>query len=255
MKYTNIIEEFTWSYSRIKQYENCPYGFLLKYIKKIPPCRHFFSDYGSYVHSIIQEYLIGNLRKEELPLYYLSNFYSNINERAPSQSIFSKYFNQGLSYFKNIVLPNGNILGVEKEVLFKLDNFDFIAFIDIVLQNDGIIIVDNKSRNLKPRSGKKKPTKSDIELDNYLRQLYIYSIPIFEQYGCYPKSLVFNCFRNKEIITESFSEEVFENTKNWAKQTINNILHESEWNPNISWFKCRYLCDCNYQCDYWKMFN
>lgn len=78
MKYSHIIDEMTWSYSRITAYEDCPYRFYLKYIKKIKGVRHFFSDYGSFMHLIIQKFLTGELKKSELVGYYLTNAYATI---------------------------------------------------------------------------------------------------------------------------------------------------------------------------------
>ena len=51
--------------------------------------------------------------------------------------------------------------------------------IDLVGRSDtgGLVIVDHKSRALKPRSKRKKPTKTNQELDEYLRQLYLYAVP------------------------------------------------------------------------------
>ena len=71
MKYSNIISDFTWSYSRINQFEMCPYAFLLNYIKHTPKKPLFFSDYGSFIHKLIEQYLNGELKKDELAGEYL----------------------------------------------------------------------------------------------------------------------------------------------------------------------------------------
>lgn len=255
MQYSHIIDDMTWSYSRITAYEDCPYRFYLKYIKKTRGVRHFFSDYGSFMHLIIQKYLTGELKKEELVGYYLANFRQNVIGKAPSQSIFANYFQQGLEYLKNIAPINEKIIGVEKEVVFDLNGKDFVGYIDKVSENNGLIITDNKSRTLKPRSKRKKPTKTDKELDNYLRQLYIYSIPIEKEYNELPKKLKFNCFRAQTEITEEFNIDTYEQTKKWAIDTIKTITNEEKWKPNIDWFRCKYLCDVCNECEYYQMFG
>lgn len=255
MNYSHIIDEMTWSYSRITAYEDCPYRFYLKYIKKIKGVRHFFSDYGSFMHLIIQKFLTGELKKNELVGYYLVNFRKNVIAKAPSQNIFNNYFNQGIEYLKNIELPDDEIIGVEKEVSFQVGGKDFIGYIDEVSTSDGIKITDNKSRALKPRSKRKKPTKTDEELDKYLRQLYIYSIPIECEFKELPKWLSFNCFRTQTIITEPFDNEAFERTKKWALVTIETISKEEKWKPNIEWFRCKNLCDVCNECEYYQMFG
>ena len=205
MNYSNIISDFTWSYSRIKQFEMCPYGFLLRYIKMVPRKNLFFSDYGTFIHKIIEKYLRGELDRKSLYSYYLANFRQSVTGRAPNRDIFKTYFEQGLRYMADINFPYPHPAAVEERVDFSIEDKAFTGIIDCVaVDNGGVIILDNKSRVLKPRSSKSRPTKSDIELDSYLRQLYIYSIPVREQYGSDPVRLEFNCFRSGDIISEKF---------------------------------------------------
>lgn len=254
MKYTNIIDTFTWSYSRITQFENCKYCFLLKYIKSVKSeKRNFFSDYGKFMHLIIQKYLNGELKREELTGYYLTKYRKSIAGRAPTRSIFNNYFSQGLIYLHNIEPKNGNIIAVEKEVSFNIADKNFIGFIDVVSDENGIILTDNKSRALKKRTNGKKQTKSDKELDNYLKQLYIYSVAIKQELGVLPSFLRFNCFRTNTIITEPFNVDAYEEAKRWALNLIEKISDESDWNPNIDYFKCTYLCDCSDACEYYQL--
>ncbi|MBO5037710.1 MAG: PD-(D/E)XK nuclease family protein [Clostridia bacterium] len=256
MNYSHITDSMTWSYSRITSYEDCPYKFFLKYIRNISGRRHFFSDYGSFMHLIIQKYLDKELTKQELPDYYLLNFKTNVIGKAPNKNIFHNYFSQGLEYLKNIEEENHEILGVEKEISFNIADKIFIGYIDKVSKaEDGIIITDNKSRALSPRSEKSKPTKQDQELDKYLRQLYLYSIAVEDEFGIPPTRLVFNCFRIQTHISEPFVPENYEKTKDWALGSIKKISEESEWKPNIEWFKCKYLCDVCDNCEYFQMFG
>lgn len=255
MNCSHIIGDMTWSYSRITTYENCPYCFYLKYIKKAKGIRHFFSDYGSFMHLIIQKYLDKELSKDELVGYYLTNFRKNVVGKAPNKSIFLNYFNQGIEYLKNIEEPTEEVIGIEKEVKFNIEDKEFIGYIDKVTVGDGIRITDNKSRALKPRTKRKKPTKTDEELDKYLRQLYIYSISIYDEYKKFPKWLTFNCFRTLTEINEPFKEESFEETKKWALDTIEAITNEEQWKPNIEWFKCQNLCDMCKECEYIQMYG
>lgn len=257
MNYSYIINDdaWVWSYSRITAFEDCPYGFFLKYIKKQKGVRHFFSDYGSFMHLIIQKFLTGELKREDLVGYYLTNFRKNVIGKAPSQSIFQNYFQQGLEYLKSFQPKDEQILGVEKEVSFCLDGKNFIGYIDKVSDCDGIIITDNKSRALKPRSNRKKPTKTDEDLDSYLKQLYLYSIPIEEEFGEVPSFLCFNCFRTQTEIVEPFDKVSYEKTKTWALDTIEAISKEENFNPNIEVFRCQNLCDMCDECEYYRMFK
>lgn len=256
MKCSHIISGMTWSYSRIMAYEDCPYKFYLKYIYGLKGNRQFFSDYGSFMHLIIEKYMNGELNKGDLVGYYLTNFRRYVVGTAPNRTIFTNYFNQGMDYLKNIKSISEEVLGVEKEISFTISDKNFVGYIDLVSKNgNDIYITDNKSRALKKRGTRKKPTKSDKELDEYLRQLYLYSISVQNEYGVLPKELRFNCFRINDLITEPFNVEDYESTKKWAINSIEKITEESDWNPNIDYFKCSYLCDCNIHCEYFQMFG
>ena len=253
MKYTNILSEMTWSYSRIKSFESCPYGFFLKYIKKLKSGRQFFSDYGSFIHSIIEQYLLGLMKKDELVPYYLARFKRAVG-KPPSPAIFKTYFTQGHAYLETIDFPHQEVMGVERKMEFEIDGKPFVGVLDYETKDEDILSIgDNKSRTLKERSGRKKPTKTDIELDEYFRQLYLYSIPFKERYGRYPNFLEFNCFRIKKIICEPFDEKKLKEAKAWASEMVNRILQNEDWEPRVDYWKCRYLCDQNKNCEYFQM--
>lgn len=253
MNYSNIISEMTWSFSRIKAFEDCPYGFFLKYIVQTKPIRQFFASYGSLMHSILEQYLLEMLQKEELVPYYLSRFKMAVG-RPPSPGIFRTYFEQGYDYLSEIQFPHKNILGVERKVLFNIDELPFVGILDYEANDDGVLVLgDHKSRTLKQRSGRTKPTKTDIELDDYYKQLYTYCIPFFEKHGRYPDVLEFNCFRSKQVISEPFSLMKLNDTKEWAKSTIDRIINNEDWSPKIDYWKCRYICDQHENCEYYQM--
>ncbi len=254
MNYSNIISDFTWSYSRISQFELCPYGFLLRYVKKAEEKSMFFSDYGSFMHKLIEQYLRGFLEKEDLAGAYLSGFKRNVRGKPPNDKVFRSYFEQGYDYLSHIDFPYMSPLGVEQRVDFQVGCKPFTGVIDCVAMDNGkLVILDNKSRTLKPRSGRKKPTVSDRELDAYLRQLYLYSIPIEQSYHTYPVRLEFNCFRTGQLISEPFRPEEFEKTKAWALGSIDTITGNEDWSPKIDYWKCKYICGLSDDCCYFQM--
>ena len=255
MNYSLIIsdEDFVWSYSRIKSFEDCPYGWLLKYIKRLKGKEQFFSQYGSFNHLIHELYYSGDLTESETADYYLFNFTDFVTAKAPSLKIYEKYFKAGANYWKNFSDRRDDVVGVEEEVEFTLDGKKFTGFVDLVRQNDKLSIVDHKSRDLKPRSGKSKPTASDKELDAYFRQLYLYSVPIAEKFSQNIEELSFNCFKENLIIKELFDEHKFEEAKQWALDNIQKITNNEEWKPKLDWFKCKYICDMSDECEYFEM--
>ena len=113
-------------------------------------------------------------------------------------------------------------------------------------------IVDNKSRDLKPRSKRSKPTLKDKELDEMLKQLYIYSEAVKQEYGKYPISLCFNCFKSGVFIEEPFVENTHKEVLNWYEGQIDKIKKSEDFYPSIDFFMCKYLCGVQDECCYYK---
>ena len=127
----------------------------------------------------------------------------------------------------------------------------FDGEIQIVEDEHGkLYITDHKSRALKPRSNRKKPTLGDIELDKYLRQLYIYASAVYQMYGRYPDYLEFNCFRTGTWICEPFKEERLDEVEVWATKLIDEITATNDWHANLDFWFCKQLCDVATECEY-----
>ena len=56
VNYAPLIDDMVWSYSRIKAFEDCPYRWYLKYIKKFHGKDMFFSSYGTFMHNFTDAY-------------------------------------------------------------------------------------------------------------------------------------------------------------------------------------------------------
>lgn len=254
--YRYLIDQMTWSYSRISSFHTCPYQFYLKYIQLEDEAPMFFSEYGSFLHKLIAQFCSGEKSRTEIVSSYIHDFQSEICGTAPNRSLFVKYFLQGLRYLQTLELPIEHILSVEQHVDFEVDGYPFTGYVDIVgVGNGEFSILDHKSHDLKPRSGRSKPTKSDKELEVYLRQLYLYSIPIHRQYSAWPDSLIFNCYRTGVCIRKPFCHPDLEATKKWAVSSIHEIRRTQKWIPNLDYFKCRYLCGVSHSCEYFQLWG
>lgn len=244
-----------WSYSRITTFEDCPYRFFLKYIKLMPSVRKFFASYGSFMHGLLEHYAQGKLARAELLPYYLSHFLQAVPQKAPSSKVFANYFKQGADYLGGVLNLPAQMLASEKNYEFSIGSRRFVGIVDLVCDDGGLCIVDHKSHDLKPRSRRSKPTKQDTELDRYLRQLYLYSIPVEQEFGKTPSHLCFNCFRQQRFIQEPFREEQREKAISWALDTIDQIERTEEWAPNIEPFKCRHICDVEHCCEWAQLYG
>lgn len=255
--YRPLIEDMVWSYSRIKAFSDCPYRWYLKYIylPKLEKKEQFFASYGSFMHYLLSEFYGGKKSVGEIRLEYLLKFQAQVLGYAPSHKIFQNYFNDGREYLNFLKPTENKVLSVEEEFETTICGLPFVGYIDLLEETaEGeLILIDHKSRALKPRSKRKKPTKLDAELDDYLRQLYVYSAAIRQKYGRYPAYLAFNCFRKQDLIVEPFRNEKYQETMNWLVHEVEEIKACSQFYPDLDYFKCRHLCEMRDHCEYLEL--
>lgn len=256
-KYSYLITQMTWSYSRLRCFEQCPYRFLMSYIYPADEEPQFYAEYGLFVHRLLADFFSGKIKPEALITKYITGFYQEIKPPAPSPEIGQKFFGQGLQYMQNLQHKDASyeVVGVEQEISFHLYGYRFKGFIDLLLrdQEGRLIIVDHKSHPLKQRSGRKKPTKSDQELDEYLRQLYLYSLWAIQEMNEEPAKLVFNCYRTGEVIEEVFDSRKMDEAMIWARDLIRRIEAEEDYNPMLEYFPCKYICPVHDECEYYEL--
>jgi RecB family exonuclease len=251
ISYRPLIEDMVWSYSRIETYNDCPYRFFLRYIRGYEDCDKFYATYGSFMHKILERFYKKELSKNEMVQTFLLDFSKEVRGFRPEEKTVQKYIQDGCAYLREFEPLPFNMIDVEKRVEFSIGKYKFVGFIDYLGEKDGgLYIVDNKSRNLKPRTKKSKPTLNDKELDQMLRQLYLYSVAVEQQYGELPEALCFNCFRTNTFIKEQFDIQKYEETKKWAIECIEKILETDEFVANQKYFSCTYICGVNDHCEY-----
>lgn len=203
VNYAPLIDDMVWSYSRIKAFEDCPYRWYLKYIKKFHGKDMFFSSYGTFMHKLIELYHKGEKTPRQIVDMYLQDFKTEVVGRAPNRKVFSSYFTGGLQYLKALQPFPYGMVGVEKKVDFVINGIPFVGYIDFLGEKDGdLYVVDNKSRILKPRSSRAKPTKADEELDAYIQT----------HFSIFPPSLCFDILKEIAFRFKWYTDIVAEPT-------------------------------------------
>lgn len=247
-------EKTIWSYSRLTAFEDCPYRFYIMYILGIKEnVRQFYSGFGLLMHGLLADFYSGRLEREQLVPQFLLRYRQDVPP-APSDAVFDSYFHQGMECLKRADLKREKELGVEKHVLFQVGSYPFQGYIDRLCEIDGALhIVDHKSHKLKPYSGKLNKTSADRELDRYLRQLYLYAIPVKKLCGRYPDYLTFNCFRSGRIVSVPFDPCQLARVEDWAVDTIEYIKRCDAWPPSLDYFKCNFICGFNDACEYFEL--
>lgn len=252
------LDKMVWSFSRVNSFKQCSYQWYLHYIEEHEGIPNAFAQFGTICHQTIEKYLKGELDMFTVSQYYQDNYPEIVTCDFPANKyvdLGEKAYNAGLDYFNNINFDfdRYEILGVEKELNFKVGKYPFKGYADAVFRDretNEIILCDQKTASFKYlKNGEISSTNGDHFLA-FLRQEYLYCIPLIEEYGKVDY-LSWNMIRDKRIIKEPFNEAEFIEAKEWAKFIIEKIENEVLWLPNKEKsYYCNTLCDIRGCCLY-----
>lgn len=257
-----IIDGFKhWSFSRLSAFYQCKKEWHENYVLHPGESEGgAFAEYGSLNHEIFEKYKKGELAVWDCLQYYEDHYGEFVTHDFPmlkNGDMGKKYYDDGVALWEQFsgLLEDHETLGVEKEVFFQIGNYDFIGYIDLLTRDpvtNGLVLTDHKSKNLKIlKSGK--ISKSDLHsFDTLKKQLYLYSKPIIEEYGEEPTTLQWNLFRLRQIYSIPWDRNEYEETLQWATDTIHLIEEEEEWAASPDFFYCRNLCDARGWCDEYR---
>ena len=248
-----------YSFSKLNSFHGCKYGYKLTYIDKIRGSGNGFSDLGSYVHSILEDYLNGEIEQFEMVSKFEEDFDENVPDgvelkisKTFSRDLTTSYKTQCAEFLDEFEGFDGyDVVGVEEnfDVLFQIKDkvLQLSGFIDAVIQDkDGeIVIVDFKSKS---------KFKGKDEIKEYARQLYMYSIWIKHKYGKFPKELWFVQFRINHTEKIIFKEEDFAEMLDWIYNTAEEIDTEQFYEPSCDEFFANNLCGHSQYCPYAKLY-
>ena len=243
--YGNILNKFSWSYSKLNSYCTCPKQFFLTYIVKSESKPNAYAQFGNLVHSLLASYFNVELRFDELYDMYVKEYDRWVTadfNNNPDSDLNESYYDSGLKYFSEFegLFDNCEVLDVEKRFTTKIGDHKFVGIIDLILKDkNGIAIVDHKSKG-------KFASKADA--DEYFKQLYIYGQYVYEKYGEYPYKLTFNLFRSQELVEKLWDNITFSNVKMWALDTIKQIYEDESFDGRDNYFFCNNLCTVSETC-------
>lgn len=254
-----------WSYSRVICFGHCKYEFYLNYIinddNQYLPEGNFYAEVGSYVHKILAMIFNGELKAEDALQYYIDN-YDNYVCYKVKKSTMDNSFESIAHYFSNLDiewLKDFEILGVELEMRFTVDKYDFIGFIDLLLRNkkdNKIVVLDHKSSEYPFKKNGEIKKKSYKSFESYKRQMYLYCHAVYQKYNEFPKEITWNHFKNGGVfVTIPFVQREYEEAIQWFKNTIKTIEIEENFEPSEDSFYCTNLCNFRNSCEYKKVAN
>lgn len=220
--------------------------FKLIYIDNVPQDGNAFSDYGTFCHSLLEEWA-----KKKIPSIALASAYKDGYDKSMThgfppfpKGMEQKYYESGLEYFKNFdgFGDEYDVLSVEEKFEIDIRGYRFVGIADLVLRNKNtgdIEVIDHKSKS-------SNSMKRDI--NTFRKQLYTYAAFVKEKYGVYPSKLRFNMFKEGYFIDEIFDESAFNETMGWIVETIERIKEEKEWKICQSSYFCRFVCSTLLSC-------
>ena len=234
----------TWSFSRVNAYDTCPAMFKHLYIDEGEREGNAFAEWGTLMHSLFERYFKGALNVWDLSRVYEEEYGAAVSRSFPKSKVDldELYYNSGKDYWDNFdgLFDDYKILSIEQRVETNIGERRLVGISDLILEKGGIHIVDHKSH---------KRWKSKKERQDYLRQLYLYSLFVKEKYGEWPSTLSFNLFQQPKVDVEPFNFAAFEEARDWFLRTIDQIYKDQAfWGNENTWF-CSSLCDAREYCD------
>lgn len=244
------INTMTWSYSRLKSFHTCKYAWYLQYVKKTKQIQNAFAQFGLFGHKLIDEWARGLLKENELAREYIQRYDKSVTIRFPRMSKFTNlttlYYNRGLEYFENFHgFGQKEIVSSERTYIFQYEGLKCKAIVDLLVRNDEdkLILIDHKSYGT---------SKTQVEIREEAKQLYWYSIPVWQKYKELPESINFNLYARGDWYQEPFDKKRGSNARQWISKTLDDISKETEFPPNKDEMFCKNICGYRNICKYCK---
>ena len=219
-----------WSYSQISTYDEHPWIWYLRYIKRVRDVEdtNIYSLFGKAVHDIMEDYIGGEIKQEDMADRFediVADWQMNHSDLTfPTDNSRDNYLENLRHYFKyteydfSEKLEDGSDrwdVSIEKPVITVYDgsegqNVVFIGYIDLLLhdkQEDKWYVCDFKTSAKSSFSGKKLNTSS--------RQLRLYAEGIHQMYNI-PYENILLRYDMQKYVTVSFLQK---NGK-WSKATL-----------------------------------
>lgn len=243
------MEKERYSYSKLSTFNTCVINYILRYFQHEEDSGNAFSEYGTFIHSIMERWANEEIETWELLDVYKKDYEENVVSSFPrlrnGKTMGDRYYQDGIDFLSNFNgIGDYEILLVEHKFDMEIDDWIFNGIIDLVLQDKTtgeIVVWDWKS---------KKEFKDKEEEDKYRRQLYLYSEYIKREFGNYPSKTVFYTFRTQREVAQPFEVSALEEAIEWAKTTVKKIRETFNC---YDYFFCNNLCGARDMCGYKKV--
>lgn len=243
-------DKHIYSYSQLSSFDECPYGFYLQRIEKVPEqASNGFAERGTLIHDLLDQWAKGILTKDKMVSEYERRYADEIVTAFPRmmKDYAQKAYYQGIEFLEDFDEFKGyKVVSAEEKFTVDLPLTDgsvrpFTGIVDLILREewtDKLVICDHKSKS--EQAFKK------AEKEMYRQQL-LYAQYVNEQYGEWPVELMFHLFNAGGIKPKkSFELYEFRESLSWATDCIKKI----EDYTVLDWLSCKEDSDfyCNELC-------
>ena len=245
----------TWSFSRLHAWEQCPYAFYLKYIEQRDGESNYYAANGKCMHEVFEAILTNQIPLDECTQCYADKY--DLICETTKQSTMDSTYEKCMDYLctiDGIDLEKYEILGVELKLDFNIGKYKFVGYADLVVKNKKsgeVILVDHKQAT---HFMKKDGTPLKNQLENFLayrHQMYIYCKGLKDCFGIDVNKIIWHHFKdNGELTIIPFEADEYEETLQWAANTIEKIKKDKKFLNKRSYVLCSSLCDYRNDCEY-----
>ena len=245
----------TWSFSRLHAWEQCPYAFYLKYIEQRDGESNYYAANGKCMHEVFEAILTNQIPLDECTQCYADKY--DLICETTKQSTMDSTYEKCIDYLctiDGIDLEKYEILGVELKLDFNIGKYKFVGYADLVVKNKKsgeVILVDHKQAT---HFMKKDGTPLKNQLENFLayrHQMYIYCKGLKDYFGIDVNKIIWHHFKdNGELTIIPFEADEYEETLQWAANTIEKIKKDKKFLNKRSYVLCSSLCDYRNDCEY-----
>ena len=252
------VKHMLWSFSRVNSLKKCRYSWEKTYIEGEEGEPNAFSQFGNLSHKIWEMYLKGELDMFAASQYFQDHYDEYVTCAFPPNpyvDLGEKAYEQGKAHFDNInfEFDKYEVLGVEKELNFKVGDYPFHGFADAVYkdkENGEVTLLDHKTSSFKYLKNGNVSSKDKEHYKEFRYQEYLYCIPLIEEYGKVDW-LSWNMIRDNRIIKIPFDEKEFKEAREWCISAIQEAEKEMLWLPDVSSsYWCNTICQNRSTCYY-----
>lgn len=259
--FSELIRGMIWSYSRITTFDTCPYSFYLQYIlkdwKNYPTESNYWAELGIFVHEIFEKIFSNELSIDDASAYFLENYKDKVKMKQ-KPNVMAKAYEECAEYLATTSLEwlkDYEVVGTEIEAVIDIGGYKFKGFVDLLLKEKSTgdyIIVDHKSCKefFSQKSGLIYKSM-EHKLEEYKKQMYLYSNAVLKIYGKLPTQIWWHHFRANGYLTKiPFDKAEYDETMNWFLKTIQRIEKEEDFKEKTDYFFCNNLCNFRNSCEY-----